>query len=463
MSKAKKLIIFDLDGVLLDAKEAHFHCLNEALAEVDYKYMITPDQHVSRFDGLSTAAKLKILHDERGLPMECMSDINKRKQELTLKWIEDCVYPDQELVDMFKLLNKKKVDIAVASNSIEKTVVTALNSLNLIQYVSRIYSNQDVEFIKPNPSVYLKAMSDFGVTPENTLIVEDSAVGREAALLSGAKILPVKNPYDTIDYFNWLKILDFIKSDHKRSVPWVNPDMTVLIPMAGAGNRFAQVGYKRPKPLIDVLGQPMIKQVVDSLNVKARYVFIVQKKHYEKYNLDVVLPLIVPGCHIVQVDGVTEGAACTSLLAKEYIDNDQPLMIVNSDQYIEWDANKTMYKIQEQNWDGAILTFKANEPKWSYCRVDESGSVVEVAEKRVISDDATVGVYYWKHGYQYVNYAKQMIEKNIRVNNEFYICPVFNEAIHSGGLRIGAFPVDSMHGLGTPEDLERFIEEAMDK
>jgi dTDP-glucose pyrophosphorylase len=201
----------------------------------------------------------------------------------------------------------------------------------------------------------------------------------------------------------------------------------------------------------------MIQVVVENLAVDANYIFVVQKSHREKYNLDSMLSLICPGCKIVEVDSVTEGAACTVLLAKEFIDNDEPLVIANSDQFIEWNSLEFFYKMNEQNLDAGIVSFRATHPKWSYAKVDDSGFVTEVAEKNPISDIATVGVYYWKQGKDFVKYAESMILKDIRVNNEFYVCPVFNEALLCG-LKIKTFDVPKMWGIGTPEDLNYFLE-----
>ena len=232
--------------------------------------------------------------------------------------------------------------------------------------------------------------------------------------------------------------------------------MNVIVPMAGAGSRFQQAGYSFPKPLIDVDGKPMIQVVVENLNIAAHHIFIVQKEHYEKYNLKYLLNLIAQGCDIIQVDGITEGAACTTLLAKELINNDQPLLFANSDQYFDWDSNEFMYSMIADEIDGGMLTFTATHPKWSFAKLNEDGYVIEVAEKKPISNVATCGIYYWKRGSDYVKYAEQMIEKNIRVNNEFYVCPVFNEAIEDGK-RIRTFHIDKMWGLGTPEDLNNFL------
>ena len=201
----------------------------------------------------------------------------------------------------------------------------------------------------------------------------------------------------------------------------------------------------------------MIQVVIENLNLEANYIYVVQKAHREKYNLDTLLNLITPGCQIVETDGLTEGAACTALLAKEYINTNSPLFFANSDQFVEWDSNEFMYKMQETNADGGIVTFTATHPKWSFAKVNKyTGLVEEVAEKNPISDTATVGYYYWKHGSDFVKYAEQMIADNIRVNNEFYVCPVFNHAIQDAK-EIRTFNVNAMWGLGTPEDLEFYL------
>jgi dTDP-glucose pyrophosphorylase len=292
--------------------------------------------------------------------------------------------------------------------------------------------------------------------PKSTIIVEDSHIGRQGAIDSGAELFPVENAasFDEVKFMD--KIQQFESENKQAAIPWRDSKLNVLIPMAGAGSRFQQAGYTFPKPLIEVNGKPMIQVVVDNLNMEANFIFLVQKEHFDKYNLKYLLNLIANNCKIVIVDKLTEGAACTTLLAKEYIDNDNSLLIVNSDQFVEWNSNECMYSFKADSIDGGILTFKATHPKWSYAKVDDVGFVSEVAEKKVISEDATVGIYYWKHGSDYVKYAERMIEKNIRTNNEFYVCPVFNEAIEDGK-KIKIKRIEKMWGLGTPEDLNNFL------
>lgn len=232
--------------------------------------------------------------------------------------------------------------------------------------------------------------------------------------------------------------------------------MNIIIPMAGAGSRFQSAGYTFPKPLIAVEGQPMIQKVVNNLNIQGHYIFLVQKAHYEKYNLESLLNLIAPGCTIVQLEGMTEGAACTVLTARDLIDNDVPLIISNADQYIEWNAFETLSEFNQEGIDGGILTFNSVHPKHSFAKINGDRYVTEVAEKNPISTNATVGIYHWRKGSDFVKYADQMIEKNIRTNNEFYVCPVYNEAVQDGK-KILTSMVDEMWGMGTPEELDTFL------
>lgn len=239
--------------------------------------------------------------------------------------------------------------------------------------------------------------------------------------------------------------------------------LNIVVPMAGRGSRFSNAGYKMPKPLIDVHGRYMIEYVTKNLTpqVEHRFIYICQEEHLEKYQLEKYLRQIAPDCVVVTVDHITEGAACTVLLAEEYINSNDPLMIANSDQYIDTDINH--YLRQMNNHDGLIMTMPANDPKWSFIKVDEKNLVSMVREKEVISNEATVGVYNYKHGKDFVKYAHLMIGKNIRVNNEFYVAPVYNEMIDAG-MKITYFDVgEKMYGLGTPEDLNEFLKTELSK
>ncbi|NBW15352.1 MAG: HAD family hydrolase [Caulobacteraceae bacterium] len=445
------LIIFDLDGVLINSREVHYESLNDALIELNI-LPISKEEHLSVYDGLPTTKKLNLLSKNKGVPTELHNKIWELKQEKTIK-IFNKLKEDVELISIFKSLKENNYKIAVASNSIRNTVKIILLKLGLLEFIDYYIANEDVQKSKPYPEMYWQCMMKLNAIPATTKIVEDSHIGRQGAIDSGATLVPVTSREDV----NVDLLKDLLNINKRKiQIPWRDKKMNVLIPMAGEGSRFAKMGYTFPKPLIEVNGKPMIQVVVENLNIEANYIFIVRKEHYDKYNLQYLLNLIAPDCKIILVDSLTEGAACTALLAKEIINNNEPLLMANSDQFIEWSSNECLYAFSADGIDAGILTFNSTHPKWSYAKLDDNGFVSEVAEKKVISDIATVGIYYWSKGSDFVKYAEQMIEKNIRVNNEFYVCPAFNEAI-SDGKKIRIKNIEKMWGIGTPEDLDYFL------
>ena len=229
--------------------------------------------------------------------------------------------------------------------------------------------------------------------------------------------------------------------------------------MAGEGSRFAKEGYTFPKPLINVRGKAMIQAVVGNLDFDCEYIFLVRKEHVEKYSglIDTLDKITNGRFKYVLVDDLTEGAACTALLAEEYIDNDESLLIANSDQIIEYESENFVTLKSLTNVDSIVFAFNAVHPKWSFVKTNSRGFVTEVAEKRPISNIATCGIYWYRRGSDFVKYAKQMIEKDIRVNGEFYIAPVYNELIQDGKTLI-PFYVHRMWGIGTPEDLKYYLD-----
>lgn len=238
--------------------------------------------------------------------------------------------------------------------------------------------------------------------------------------------------------------------------------INIVIPMAGAGSRFAKAGYKKPKPFIDVLGKPMICHVLDNLNMSgAKFILLARKEHYENephtirwisdnYNVEFVL-----------IDKLTEGAACTVLHAHRLINNDTPLLVANSDQIVDMNIEEYINDCKKRELDGSVLCFIDPElnPKWSFAKLDSEGLITEIKEKQPISDKATVGIYYFTKGSSFVENAIDMFVRNERVNNEFYVAPVYNYAI-ARGKRYGIYNIDfkAMHGTGTPEDLDKYIE-----
>lgn len=449
-----KLIIFDMDGVLVDIKDIHFDTLNKAISEYAPSMTISYQEHIAEYDGLKTFDKLKLLTLKKGLDESLHNQIWQTKQYHTLQYIKQ-IKSNQTIKETLKTLKDEGFTLCVASNSIRDTVKHVLISTGYIEYIDFFYSNDDVTFAKPNSEIYLRCMLRVKAAPKETVILEDSPTGILGAEMSGANIIQIKNTND-INY-NLIYRIKSMNNNQYIKTKWTDKKLNIVIPMAGAGSRFEQAGYVFPKPLIEINGQPMIKVVVDNINIDANYIFIVQKSHYEKYNLQYLLNMIAPNCTIIPIDALTEGAACTVLLAKDYINNDNQLLLANSDQFVEWNSYDFMYNATNTVNDGSILTFKSVHPKWSYVKLNDTGFVSEVAEKKPISDIATVGIYYWKKGSDFVKYAESMIQKNIRVNNEFYVCPVYNEGIlHNQKYK--TFHIEKMWGLGTPDDLNCFLQ-----
>lgn len=237
--------------------------------------------------------------------------------------------------------------------------------------------------------------------------------------------------------------------------------LNILVPMAGRGQRFVQAGYPLPKPLLPAQGRPMIELVIANLRPRRphRFIFVCQRAHLDAYALEATLRRAGPDTEIVAIDGITEGAACTTLLAEGRIDSAQPLMIANCDQYVAMSIDDYLQAMDDSGDDGFIMTMTAHDPKWSFARLGAQGEVVEVVEKKVVSDLATVGIYNFRRGSDYVAAARRMIAADDRTNGEFYVAPAYNYMVRAG-LRVGQMNVGpdsrTMFGLGVPEDLEYF-------
>lgn len=237
--------------------------------------------------------------------------------------------------------------------------------------------------------------------------------------------------------------------------------INIVIPMAGAGSRFAKAGYEKPKPFIDVMNKPMIVRVLENLSLpEARYILIARREHMERERELVKQIEEQYKAIFVPVEKLTEGTACTVLYARKFINNDTPLLIANSDQLVDMDIKDMIEDSQSRELDGSILTFidEKRDPKWSFVKVGENGLVCQVKEKVAISEYATVGIYLFSQGRYFVDSAINMIIENDRVNNEFYTCPTYNYMIREGK-KVGIYNIEfsQMHGLGTPEDLNEYV------
>lgn len=242
--------------------------------------------------------------------------------------------------------------------------------------------------------------------------------------------------------------------------------LNVVIPMAGRGSRFANAGYTMPKPLIDVAGYPMIRIVYENLrpSINHRFIFIILKDHIKYYNIESTIRSFCPQAEIFVIPSVTNGAAETALAASELINNSNPILLANSDQYINHSIDRFLKYCDLPQMDGCIMTMKSNDPKWSYVQIKNNDMIERVAEKEVISNHATTGLYYFKKGSDFVRSATKMISRNERQKGEFYVAPCYNSLIDTG-FNCGYYSIggdrDGMHGLGTPEDLQDFLNSAV--
>lgn len=437
-----RAVLFDLDGVLIDAKSWHFIALNEALKKHGCP-SITMDDHLTRFDGLPTRTKLSMLTEDGFVPQNLHEKIYKTKQESVHKQIKRKTKPNQVNINALYRLQNQGYILACCSNAIKDSVIMMLELAELLPFFSLILSNQDVEEAKPNPEMYLKAMEKLGVRPEECLIVEDNEKGFKAAIASGAKLMKVKSSKDV----TYKKIKDSIEFNTNIN--------NVVIPMAGDGSRFAKEGYRKPKPFIDVDGVPMIKRVIDGLRIpNRRLIFIIRDEQYDEYVEQ--LKDIIDDNSIILTANKTEGQASTVLHAHHLINNDDKLTIVNSDQLFF--TKKFFHMFGDES---GLLTFidDSGSKKWSYAKVI-NGKVVSTREKIPISDYATIGLYYFTKGKNFVDAALDMIIKNDRAvhNGEFYVCPAFNYFIKRGGIiRNITLNDDEWCSIGTPELLRKYL------
>jgi HAD superfamily hydrolase (TIGR01509 family) len=454
-------VLFDLDGVLVDSRALHYEALNEALLAEGEQYVITLDEHLAKYDGCPTSAKLARLTAEKGLPQDAHERVWASKQACTARLLAKRIAPAPEHI--YSLLHSLRADgkkLFCVSNSIRATLDATLDALRIADCFCATYANDASPYPKPNPGLYLRCFADHGLVPRQCVIVEDSPIGRTAAELSGAHVCAVANPAG-VTTACLASSIAAAEAANIASTPveprWLS-DVQVVVPMAGLGSRFA--GYSNlPKPLIDVGGKPMIDWVVNNLGIAgARFVFVTRALPQLQVELEKIGLVVDAPC-------LTEGPACSVLLAEPHLDPDLPLLIANCDQFLEWDANAFLYQ-SAGGVDGAVSVFEqpdATDMRWSYARLDPgTGLVAELREKQPISSLASTGIYYWARAGDFCKYARRMIAANDRTNGEFYVAPVYNHAI-ADGCRIKTVACKRMWGLGVPEDVDRFVREYLRK
>ena len=233
--------------------------------------------------------------------------------------------------------------------------------------------------------------------------------------------------------------------------------MNIVMPMAGRGNRLAAYDYTVPKPLIEICGKPIVEWAIRTVGLKGNFIFCCKKDHIENFSLDEKLKKIVPNCNIISINYNTAGTAQTILEAIKFIDNDDELFISDSDHYMFWNSIQFLSEARTKNIDACILIFpeKQSSPDYSYVKLNENGYVIEAAEKIPISETAGAGMHYFRKGKDFVKYARKMIKKNIRFNNEFYVTPIYNE-FYSDNKKVITFPVKRKWALGDKYEINEF-------
>lgn len=428
-----KLAIFDMDGVLCSLKDMHFRALNDALIQHG-DFPISREDHLTRFDGLPTKKKLQML----GYSLQDAQDIQALKQKLTLALLPEYVKPDPELAILLHSVYESGFLLAVASNACQETVDACLKLLSVDCQFSWAVSPSANLRPKPSPDMYLWIMKAADACPATTIIFEDAPAGLKAAHASGAKVVQVNGELDH------LEVLEAIAQE-RLAYRYQWPELEVLMPMAGEGSRFRESGYHCGKPSIDVEGKSMAQAAFDSLGIDTMPTCLIRNRMAMVWAFQIML------------DKPTRGTTETCLKAKQLLDDD-PLLIANCDQILEWDHVAFYYFAQNTALDAIIVTFGCPEPdnKWSYCEVGNDGLVKRVAEKDPISAIGCTGVWFWKHGSDFVKYAEELIAKDIRVNGEYYLSLCYNLAI-ADGKKVGTFRVEKFHSLGTPELLDTYL------
>jgi len=445
-------LLFDLDGVLIDLKELHRDAYLTAWNRISPESPIDIGFHALHLEARPTKDKV-ILCNQILKTDASISAVSALKQAMTEQLIAN--FPGLVTVtETIRWLKAQGHRMACCSNSIRNTIHLALTKLDILDQFDLILSNEDVSASKPNPEIYLTAASHFGVSPSECLVFEDSVVGKAAARAAGCTVIPITNSSDIT--------IEFLKSclESKSRIPEnAPPAINLVIPMGGLGSRFEKEGYTTPKPFLPICGKEMYKWVIENmlprdpvLRAKVHTHIIVREEHRSLFQQ-------TEGFHLHTLPCLTEGPACTVLAIKDIINTSNPLVIANSDQHLEWDSDALYYSILHPSIDGIISTFSQLDPsdiKWSYAKTDANQRVMEVAEKKYISSNASTGIYGWSRGSDFVAFTESMIQQNIRVNNEFYVCPVYNEAIKAGKT-IRVLECFKMWGLGVPKDYELFL------
>lgn len=436
-----KNYLFDLDGVLVNTDNIQYESLVTAIT---HYFPLDLNNNIINIlkNTITTSDKLDYLINEKLILKNKKLEIYNKKKEIA-DHLFNKLSVDYEKINLISYLKKNNCKISVVTNGNKKSAILILKAIRIYELIDLLITNEDVNNPKPHSEPYIKAISYFGGDLDKFIIFEDSETGLLSANGTGCKVYKVNN----INEVN----IDLIKNLNKIN-------RNILIPAAGLGSRFRERGFKLQKPLILLDNKTLIQHAIDSLDIEGNYIFIIRKIDNES-NIDLinVLKKVKPDCKIIEIDYVTEGSASTCYLAKEYIDNEQELVITNCDQILHWNSDK--YMKYSSNYNCSVLTYKSDSNKNSYIKVDKNNIGIEIREKEVISDDALVGLHYFKRGKDFIKHYENIYEKKIKFKNEYYVSTVCNDLILNG-LEVVKYQLlenESYYSTGTPNDYFQYM------
>lgn len=436
-----KKYLFDLDGVLVDTLEIQYDSTIKAILKFCNINLTNTIESILR-STITTKKKLQYLVEQNIILNEQILDIYNEKKIIADSKFNNLII-DDEKVQLFSFLKKKKCKIAVVTNGNKNSAIMILKSIGLYNFLDLLITNEDVINSKPHSEPYVKAISRFGGDLENFIIFEDSETGLTSAYGTGCKVYKVKNTNEI--NISLIKQLN-------------NLNRNILIPAAGLGSRFQKRGFKLQKPLIKLENKTLIEHAVSSLDIEGNYIFVIRKLDSNS-NIELITALrnIKPECKVIEIDYVTEGSASTCYLAKDFINNDDELIISNCDQILKWDSKKFLE--YSSNYDCSVLTYKSNEDKNSFIKIDENNKGIKIREKEVISDNALVGVHYFKKGSDFIKSYEHIFNSKIKFKNEYYVSTVCNHLINEGKDVVNySFQENEVYySTGTPEDYFKYM------
>jgi HAD superfamily hydrolase (TIGR01509 family) len=447
-----QLVIFDLDGVLVDSRDLHYEALNAALEEVaGARFVITRAEHESTYDGLSTNQKLRLLTMSKELPLEHHKKVWTRKQELTEDFVRKQIKPTAHITELIIRLKRAGYPVAVASNCIRSSVRNILEATGLLTYVDAVFSNEDVAHAKPEPDIYIKACRTFGLETSQALVIEDSPRGCEAAVRAGCPLVRV----DGTASVRADVILRRIREVDAEPEP-----ITVVVPLAGPCPEVWMDGPESPPSempsfLADVRGRSAIEWALGSIasnRVPMRFLFLVKDSHAVTFKLESLLARATgyAPTTVIRLKSDTLGALKTVLEARALLPAASPVLVFDGAHVLDWGAAGCIDDVLCARADGAVTVAASSDPRWSYVRVQGGGhaspAVLEVHEKVAVSNAACTGLYFWRRGADFLAAADATVAGGSRTRGSYFVAPAYNAAIRAGK-RIEAVRVEQSWSL----------------